>query len=413
MNILKNKIFKNFFYLTASNLIAKIIGFLTNVIIVRTIDVDEYGLYRWYSVIIGYLILLINFGFDVYFYKLILSKNFSFEKVLALQIKSRLIFGGIIYFITILISNYLIYNFDSKILFLILSSQILIYVINIEIFIKIKEFFSFLSLLIFIKALLTLLLVYIFIKDERDIIKLAVIIVVINLTSNIISWYFLKNKVNIDIRKFFNFLKNLKLTYIFFHLKKSIVINLSFFMISVYYNLDSLMLGFFKTNTDVAVYSVAYAFILMAIMPTRILYSVFSSKLSKNIYSKKIFKEYVFSTVILGVVVFIFLLLTYKYLILFAYGKKYFSAVEVLFYLSFNIIPCYLAGAFANPINLWGDYKKYLLIVSIGAIGNFIGNLIFIPLYGINGAIFTTILSEVLVFFSAFIYWIKHKELLK
>jgi len=184
-------------------------------------------------------------------------------------------------------------------------------------------------------------------------------------------------------------------------------------MISIYYNLNSLMLGIFKTNTDVAIYSVAYAFILMAIMPTGMLYSVFSPKLSKNIYSKKVFKEYVFLTAILGIIVFVFLLLSYKYLILLAYGKKYFSSIEVLFYLSFNIIPCYLAGAFANPINLWGDYKKYLLIVSIGAIGNFIGNLIFIPLYGIRGAIFTTILSEVLVFFFAFMYWIKHKELLK
>ncbi|MGB9763467.1 MAG: polysaccharide biosynthesis C-terminal domain-containing protein [Minisyncoccia bacterium] len=77
--------------------------------------------------------------------------------------------------------------------------------------------------------------------------------------------------------------------------------------------------------------------------------------------------------------------------------------------ISFDVIPCYLAGAFANPINIWGDYKNYLIVVSVGAIINFILNLVLIPKYGINGAIISTILAEVFVFLTALIYWIKFR----
>jgi O-antigen/teichoic acid export membrane protein len=413
MNLIKNKIFINFISLTGSNVVAKLIGFLATIIIAKVLSVNDYGVYKWYSVIIGYFILLINFGFDVYFYKLIFNKNFSLEKIIAIQLKSRVIFGSLIYVVSVIAANYFIENFIYKILFFILSLQIIFYIFNIEILIKIKEKFIFLSIYTIIKSILNLLLVFYFIKNQNDIIILSTIVIFINFITVIGHWFYIIQKFKISLKKILYYIGSLKFNYIIKHLKKSLVINLSFFMISIYYNLDSLMLGLFKTNSDVAIYSVAYAFILMAIMPTGMLYSAFSPKLSKNIYNKQVFFQYIVSTIILGVVIFVFLLFTYKYLILYTYGKKYEASIEILFYLSFNIIPCYLAGAFANPINLWGDYKKYLFIVSMGAIGNFIGNLIFIPLYGIKGAIFTTILSEVLVFIFAIRYWIKHKELLK
>jgi len=413
MNILKNNILRNFIYLTGSNIIAKLIGFMTTIIVARIFSVEDYGIYKWYSTIIGYLLLLINFGFDVYFFKLIFDKKLFYEQILAIQLKSRIFFGIILYLFSIFIAVYFIEISRNEILFIILSFQLILYIFNIDVIFKIKEKFKFLSFLTIIQSLFNLLLVILFVQSSSNIIYLSIVVVSVNLFSIIISWVFLKINTIVEFNKIIRFYKKFNFSYILTHLKKSIVINLSFFMISIYYSLDSLMLGIFSTKSDVAIYSVAYAFILMAIMPTGMLYNAFSPKLSKNKYNKKTFFEYIISTTLLGIVIFIFLLLTYKYLILYTYGEKYLSSVEVLFYLTFNIIPCYLAGAFANPINLWGDYKKYLFIVSTGAIGNFVGNLIFIPLFGIKGAIFTTILSEVLVFLFAFIYWVKHKELLK
>lgn len=204
VTILKNSIFRNFFFLLAANIIVKVIGFFTSVVVARSFSVEEYGVYRWYSVLLGYLVLTINFGFDVYFYNLYFQKKFPLEKILAIQLKTRFIFGSLIYLFTIFIGSHLIYNIDYK------------------------------------------------------------------------------------------------------------------------------------------VYKVTF-YILMTQL------------------------------------------------------------------ISFDVIPCYLAGAFANPINIWGDYKNYLIVVSVGAIINFILNLVLIPKYGINGAIISTILAEVFVFLTALIYWIKFR----
>ena len=85
-------------------------------------------------------------------------------------------------------------------------------------------------------------------------------------------------------------------------------------------------------------------------------------------------------------------------------GQEYVESASVLLWLSIDIIPCYLAGAVSIPINLWGFHKEYLYIVSLAAITNIAGNFFFIPKYGINAAIATTILSEVLVFAVGAVY---------
>jgi O-antigen/teichoic acid export membrane protein len=111
---------------------------------------------------------------------------------------------------------------------------------------------------------------------------------------------------------------------------------------------------------------------------------------------------------LLSIIIFISLFVLSKYLILITYGEKYLESIPVLKLLSFNVLSSYAAGAFANSINVWGYHKDYLFIVSMGALTNFIGNLIFIPKYGITAAIATTIISELVVFALAFFWSIRH-----
>ena len=110
------------------------------------------------------------------------------------------------------------------------------------------------------------------------------------------------------------------------------------------------------------------------------------------------------TTAFLGILVFIFMIIFKNIIVDIVYGKNYFESKKVLSFLIIDIIPCYLAGAFANPINTWGYYKDYLRIVTFGCFFNIVGNLILIPHYGINGAVFTTIMSECIVFVQALMW---------
>lgn len=401
----KYKKAKNFIILSFSQFIIKISSLLVVYHLARHLSVEFYGKYTFFNVIISYLILAINFGYDIYFASKIDGKEIDTEKAISIQIKSRFIVSLLIFLISLTLS--LIIPFKNSALFLVLIFRLFSFSFDISWLYKIKDDFVTLFKADFLSSFARVLGVYFFVKSDSQILVLAFIDILCDLLSKLIIMIRYADKL-IGIYK-------IGIYEILHTIKKSIPIALSYFMITIYYNLDSLMLGIFKGSYTVAIYTAAYNFMLLAILPTGLLFQVYLSTLVKNKGSKIIYYRYVKHTVTLSLVVFTFLFLLADKLILIIYGSKFTESIPVLKILSFNIFSCYLAGAFANPVNTWGYHKEYLYIVSGGALTNFIGNLIFIPIYGISAAAITTILSEVVVFILAF-YWSvrffkKHKEI--
>jgi O-antigen/teichoic acid export membrane protein len=388
----------------ASQLMCKGISFLTIFYLARHLSVELYGKYVYINTIISYLLLAVNFGFDIYFAKKVVNNEISLVRALSIQILSRVVSFLIILIISILIA--LFYYLHGKelektflFLFFILVFKVLLFSADIFWLYRINELFMKIAGVEIFSHILRLFAILTFISDDRDIIKLAIIDVIIDFVSKacLIKPY-IKN-----FRLFSFSVKD-----VFYTVKESILISLSYFMISIYYNLDSLMLGYFKGSYTVGIYSAAYNFNLLAIMPTTILFQVYLKELAQNKDSKYVYYKYIKHTMLLSIIVFILLFVFSRYLILITYGEKYSESIPVLKLLSFNVLSSYAAGAFANPINVWGYHKDYLFIVSMGALTNFIGNLIFIPKYGIMAAIATTIISEFVVFALAFFWSIIH-----
>lgn len=399
-----NKKAKNFLIYSTSQLICKGISFFTIFYLARHLSVEFYGKYVYINTIISYLLLAVNFGFDIYFAKKVVNNEISLVRALSIQILSRVISFLIILIISILIMlSYYLYGKKlekiSLFLFFILVFKVLLFSADIFWLYRINELFMKIAGVEIFSYILRLFAILNFISDDRDIIKLAIIDVIIDFLSKV---YLIKPY----IKNFRLFSFNVK--DVFYTIKESILISLSYFMINIYYNLDSLMLGYFKGSYTVGIYSAAYNFNLLAIIPTNILFQVYIKELAQNKDSKYVYYKYVKHTMLLSIIIFISLFVLSKYLILITYGEKYLESIPVLKLLSFNVLSSYAAGAFANPINVWGYHKDYLFIVSMGALTNFIGNLIFIPKYGIAAAIATTIISEFVVFALAFFWSIRH-----
>ncbi len=380
------------------------ISFLTIFYLARHLSVELYGKYVYINTIISYLLLAVNFGFDIYFAKKVVNNEISLVRALSVQILSRVVSFLIILIISILIA--LFYHLYGKeldktflFLFFILIFKVLLFSADILWLYRINELFMKIAGVEIFSYILRLFAILTFISDDRDIIKLAIIDVIIDFVSKA---YLIKPY----IKNFRLFSFNIK--DVFYTVKESILISLSYFMISIYYNLDSLMLGYFKGSYAVGIYSAAYNFNLLAIIPTNILFQVYLKELAQNKDSKYLYYKYIKHTMLLSIIIFILLFVFSRYLILITYGEKYSESIPVLKLLSFNVLSSYAAGAFANPINVWGYHKDYLFIVFMGALTNFIGNLIFIPKYGIMAAIATTIISEFVVFTLAFLWSIIH-----
>lgn len=413
LKVLEKRLIINYIYIFVGNILSRAISFISTIIIAKQIAIEDFGSYRWVSSLITYFLLLINFGFETFFLKEYHNKSISLEKAIKIQIYARLPLSIILFlFSSLFIIVFSNIPLEKTIFYESMFLSIIFYAFEISYIFNIKEDFNTYSIILFFKSIIFLIIILIYFKQgSLNLIYLALASIISSVIYTFFEWFEVFRKKLIDFKSLvlekitINDIKNI--------LKKSIFINLSFIMITIYYNLDTIMLGILKDSYNVAIYSSAYSFLLLSILPTSVLYTVYSPLLAKNIYSKEILKKYIKYTISLGFIVFLGVLILHKYLILLTYGYKYKESIPILLFLSLDIIPCYIAGALANPINVWGHYKDYLYVVSSGAIINFLGNLILIPMIGIYGAISTTILSEIFVAIFAIIFWMKNKGLLR
>lgn len=398
--LISNRI-RNFIILLITQFLLKVASFFVTIFLTRRLSVEAYGVYIFVNNIISYLMLFINFGYDIYFSNKLLSGEILENEAVSIQIKSRSIFSVFFIMVSYVVILIKVYEVKPifKILYLILVFKVFMFSFDIGWLYRIKNEFGKISRLEILSNYVRLFLIFFLVKNDSFVAFLALVDLFVD---TIFKFFMIKPYIRKINYKLFHLEKVKKI------IKNSVIINASYFMITVYYKLDSLMLGIFKDDHDVAIYNAAYNIMLLAIIPTGLLFQIFLPDLISSKGSKKILYKYIISTMLLSLIIFIPTFSFSKGIILILYGKKYFESINILKYLSFNLISCYAAGAFANPINAWGYNKDYLFIVTIGALANFIGNIILIPSFGIKAAIVTTIMSEVIVFMLALFWYIRN-----
>ena len=77
--------------------------------------------------------------------------------------------------------------------------------------------------------------------------------------------------------------------------------------------------------------------------------------------------------------------------------------------LCLTFLPIFLASMFANAIFALNKEKKLFVYVLIGVLGNFIFNLLFIPIWGISGAALSTVCNQVIL--TLYLIYFLRKEL--
>jgi O-antigen/teichoic acid export membrane protein len=170
------------------------------------------------------------------------------------------------------------------------------------------------------------------------------------------------------------------------------------------------MLGYYKGNSEVGIYNAAYKIFLVFIVPFQLILTAFFPKLSRNKPSKlnnfkSLFYTYSLSLFISSLIIFFVLFYFSNDIIHIVFGLKYAEAYKPLSILSLNVLVIGINIVFGNPLIAWGQQKKYIIPIGIGAITNIILNIILIPKYSYNGAAIATLFSEVAVFIGIIIYF--------
>ncbi len=100
---------------------------------------------------------------------------------------------------------------------------------------------------------------------------------------------------------------------------------------------------------------------------------------------------------LISIVIFSVLFVFAGNILVFFYTDKYSGSAPVLQILAFAIIPLSLNNLTGIALNGAGLYKQNLYVTIFGFLFNLAANIIVIPIYGITGAAFITILTELIV----------------
>lgn len=402
-----NKLKSNFIYDSLYQVIVLIIPFITIPYVARTIGVDGVGIYSYTYSIVNYFMMFALLGMNTYGNREV-SKcqdnknelNKTFTEIYLLQF--------IITFIVLIIYVLYILLFDPP--YLLVSIIQGIYLISVFfdinwLFCGLQEFKVTVTRSIFIK-IITFISIFIFVKGQTDLWKYVLILSSTTLLNQIILWPFIKGRVKFTKVN----IKDLKK-----HLKPTAILFIPVIATSIFKVMDKIMLGNFSSVTEVGYYenaekmlniilSVVSALGTVTLPQMTYLYSKGNFEEFKKVFYKSIsFLFFIILPVIAG-----FLAVSYDLVFLYL-GNSFIKSSYILNILSISL----LFSPFASIIRMQilipqSRDKQYIISVIIGAIVNFVLNIILIRLYNSIGASIATVIAEMLVFVVEY-YFIKNE----
>ena len=381
---------------TVLNLIFPLITFPY---ISRVLAVDEIGKYNFSNSIVTYFLLFAVLGIDKYAVREGSKYRCNRKEIsnFASEIFSLNIISTIIAYILLFVYLFLSKKaslYQSCIL--ILSLQIFFTTLGTEWLFSIFEDYTFITIRSIAFKLVSIVLLFLFVRKEGDSLIYTWITVFASVGSNILNFIYAKKFCDIRIRLFDLDWKRM--------LSPVLIIFASNVAIQIYVNADITMLGYIQGDYMVGIYSVSskiyamvksvFAAMLVVTIPR---FSLYAGKKMKEEY-KELLNDVLNILLVFIIPAMIGLVILGRDVILIIAGEKYLVANTSLSVLSFSLIFALLSSLLNQCVLLpYLRERVFLKSSFISATLNIVLNLFFIPKYGCVGAAITTLISEMMM----------------
>lgn len=366
----------------------------------RVLTVDGIGKYNFSNSFVSYFILLAGLGVSTYAVREGAKYRNNKKRIdkFASEVFTINIFSTIISYLLLFICLLIFYNLRSYLsCILIFSLQIFFTTIGTEWIYTIYEDYAYITIRSIIFQIISIVLLFIFVRNSTDYINYAAITVFSAVGANVLNFITARKICKINVILHFNWKK---------HIIPILIIFASNVAITIYVNSDITLLGLMKSNYVVGIYSVSSKIYSIVQTLLNSLLMVTIPRLAM-LYGQKKFREYksVLSNVINSLVIFIApasvgLFILSKNIILIISGSKYIRATNSLrilcFALIFSLIAAFLSGCILIPIKREKDVLKGTIV---SAILNIIFNIALIPSWDENAAAISTVLAEAVIMF--------------
>lgn len=185
------------------------------------------------------------------------------------------------------------------------------------------------------------------------------------------------------------------------HMKPILILFAQSLAISIYTNLDTVMLGFLKTDTDVGYYNAAVKIKSILVSLVTSLGNVLLPRMSYYAKERKK-REFMDTmgmalnfTMLMSIPLAVYFCMFSTESIRFLAGGGYEGAIRAMEIITVSIVPIGVTGVLGIQVLTAIEKEKYVLYsVITGAVVDFILNSLWIPAHGAAGAAFATVIAE-------------------
>ena len=390
---------KNFFYNTSLKILNIIFPIITFPYVARVLSPVGIGKVDFSMSIIQYFILIAQLGIPTYAIRECAKVRDDKEK-LTQTVQEILGINLIAVVFSYILFVFMISNVEQlegyRNLLMIASLNIFATSIGVEWFYQSVEEYKYITIRNIFVKIVSLIAIFLFINDENDFALYAMITVLSTSIGYLYNFIHIKKHIRIFKRQNnYNFRKHLKPILLLFAMSLSV---------SIYVNLDKVMLGFLTSDAEVGLYTAANKMINVILALVTSLGTVLLPRMSyyietnKIIQVKRLIKKSLDFILMISIPATIgIIMLAHPIIMIFA-GPEYLKAVPTIRIIS----PIIIAIAVSNLIGIQilvshGKEKITLLSTIVGAVVNFALNLILIPIMKQNGAALGTLLAEISV----------------
>lgn len=376
-------------------LLSVVFPLITFPYITRRLGVTNVGRYNFAHSIISYFVLLAGLGINTFAIREGAKKredsrelNSFASEMLTINLLSTVI--SYVFLIIIMLIVPSLYSY--KALLIILSLQILFKTIGVEWLYSIYEDYLYITIRSILFQIVSLILLFVFVKNESDLNIYTIITVISSVGSNVLNLIHSRKYCRFQIR-ITNRVKN--------YIKPIFVLFAMSATVTIYVSSDITILGFLCNDEVVGIYSVSVKVytIVKTILSSIIIVSI--PRLSASI-GKKDFAlfnstaEDIYNTLITIVMPSVVGIITLrKEIILIISSENYLSAESSLSLLSIALFLCLGAWFWGQCILIPFNRETTVFKITIlCAVINIVSNFMLIFLWQENAAAFTTIIAE-------------------
>lgn len=378
-------------------LLSIIFPLITFPYISRVLDVDNIGKISFAKSLVSYFSLIAAFGISSYAIREgagCRNNKHDFEKfaneIFTLNIITSAIACILLVGITLIFPQ--LHSYKNLIF---LEGMVVVFApLAVDWINNIYEDFLYITIRSILVQIISIVLMFAFVKQQQDYYKYAAISVFSACAANIINYFYVKKYVKLKIRIGKNIIRHFKVTVVFF---------VNSIASTIYLNSDTTLIGLMCNDTAVGLYSTATKIYSIVKQLINAFAAVTIPRLS-YLYKNETQKFYgLVENLINGIIIFSFpaafgMIIISSDLIKLIAGVNFLGARIALSILSLAIPFAALAYIVANGILIAVKREKSVLLgTMVSAIVNILLNFIIIPIFKQNGAAFTTLIAEVVM----------------